>query len=85
LEKTMFQKAIATFAVAGMMAVGLMSAPAEAYHRHHGGRVVIFIGGGHYYGGHRHGHCHVYKVRHHGYWKKVKSCHRHRHGGGHHW
>jgi hypothetical protein len=75
----MFQKSMIVAAVAGVMAIGLSVAPANAWHRHHGTGVVISIGGGHHLG-HKHSHCHKR-------WKKghkIKYCHRHRHGHGHH-
>ncbi len=83
----MFRKTLLSLAAAAMMVLGtgLTSAPAEAGHRHIG----IYIGtpyiGFHNYGGHRHGHCHVRKIKRHGHWVRVKSCHSHRHGHPHHY
>lgn len=87
----MIRKTLIAIATASTMALGMaaFSAPANAYH----GGVHISIGvgqGGH--GGHGwnhfHRHCHWKKVRiwrdHHWVWKKVKSCHSHRHNYSHH-
>jgi hypothetical protein len=85
---TMFRKTIIAIAAAATLALGLgaATAPAEAGHRR--AHIGIYIGVPYvgFYGhrGHRHGHCHVYKVRKSYGWKRVKRCHSHRHYHGHH-
>lgn len=84
----MFRKTLLAIAAAATLAIGIGAgtAPAEAKHRrtHFGIYIGAPIVSYYHNGGHRHGHCHVRKVRHHGYWKRVRSCHKHRHGHPHH-
>ncbi len=84
----MFRKTLIAIAAAATMAIGLgaATAPAEASHRR--AHIGIYIGtpsfGYHNFRGHRHGHCHVKRIRRHGHWARVRSCHGHRHGHPHH-
>jgi hypothetical protein len=79
----MFRKTLLAIAAAATMAIGLgaATAPAEAGHRHRP-HIGIYFGTPYvgYYNTrvYRRAHCHVRKVRHHGYWKRIKTCHRHR-------
>jgi hypothetical protein len=84
----MVRKTLIAVVAAVTMAIGFSAAiaPAEAYHRK---RIYISIGVpvyGYYghYRGHRHGHCHVFKVKRYGKWRKVRQCHRHSHRHPHH-
>jgi hypothetical protein len=84
----MFRKTLLAIAAAATLALGLGSAtaPAEAGHRR--AHIGIYIGtpyvGFYHHRGHRHGHCHIVRVKKHHGWKRVKSCHSHRHGHPHH-
>jgi hypothetical protein len=78
LEELMIKKTFVAAAAMGLMTIGLMSAPANAWHRHHGSGIIISIGG--HGPGYRHNHCHRHKFKRHGHWVKVRHCHRHRSG-----
>jgi hypothetical protein len=89
----MLKKTLIAIAAAGTLALGLggTTTPAEA--RHKSGHITLCIGDcfygdryGHRYSSrHNHRHCHLIKVKKHGRWIKVRDCHRHRHGRGHHY
>jgi hypothetical protein len=88
IRKTLI--AVAT-AVTLTLGLGAATAPAEAKVN-----ITIGIGTPGYYApnygyyrpvyryGHRHWHCHWYKVKRYGHWRTVKSCHSHRHSHRHH-
>jgi hypothetical protein len=84
----MIRKTLIAIAAVATMAIGLgaATAPAEAGHRR--SHIGIYIGApyvGFYHNrGHRHGHCHIRKIKRHGHWNRVRTCHSHRHGHPHH-
>lgn len=87
----MIKKTFIAVVAAGTLALGLSAAATPAAAKHRSGHVTLCIGscyGGPFFG---HGrwqydrHCHWIKVKRHGGWIKVRDCHRHRHGPGHHY
>jgi hypothetical protein len=82
----------AMMVVGAVLALGVgMGAGVDNAEAGHKPRISIYLGSGYYGGfrpiyrvGHRHGHCHVVRVKRNGYWRRVSNCHGHRHRHPHH-
>jgi hypothetical protein len=70
-----------------VLALGFgMAAVTDSAEASHKPRISLYFGSGYYGGyrpfyrvGYRYRHCHVYKIKRYGKWRKIRECHRRRH------